>query len=54
VVAKEVFSLFLSVSITKRQHARMPQFILGVGITEPAPTRRAVYGRREGTIRRAR
>jgi hypothetical protein len=37
--------LCLAALITRRQHARMPLLILGVGITKPPPTRRAVYGR---------
>ena len=38
--------LCLAALITRRQHTRMPLLILGVGITEPLPTRRAAYGRR--------
>jgi hypothetical protein len=38
--------LCLATLIASRQHARVPLFILGVGITEPPPTRRAMYGRR--------
>src|SRR6266566_7204231 len=40
--------------ITVRQHARMPLVILGVGITEPVPTRRATHGRRIGAGRHSR
>jgi len=40
--------LCLGAPITERQHARMPQFILGVGIAEPLATYRAAYGRRVG------
>jgi hypothetical protein len=39
--------------ITRRHHARMPPLILGVGITEPLPARRAAYGRRVGAGHRA-
>ena len=46
--------LCLAALITRRQHARMPLLILGVGITEPPPTRRAAYGRRVGARRIAR
>src|ERR1700719_157362 len=43
--------LCLAALITRRQHTRMPLLILGVGITEPLPTRRAAYGRRVVTGR---
>jgi hypothetical protein len=37
--------LRLAARFFKRQHARMPPIILGVGIAEPPPARRAVYSR---------
>ena len=43
--------LRLATLITRRQYARMPLVILSVGVTEPPPTRRAVYGRRVGAGR---
>jgi hypothetical protein len=46
--------LCLAALITRRQHARMPLLILGVGIAEPPPTRRAAYSRRVGAGRIAR
>jgi hypothetical protein len=33
--------------VIMRQHARMLLLILSVGVTEPSPTRPAVYGRRK-------
>jgi hypothetical protein len=39
-------ALCLSALFTRRQHARMPPLILGVGIAEPPPARCAVHSRR--------
>ncbi len=38
--------LCLAAPVARRPYARVPLLILGVGITEPPPTRRAVYSRR--------
>ena len=39
-------ALCLAALFSRRQHARMPLLILGVGIAEPPPARRAVHSRR--------